>query len=301
MIRINPFALAARIKRPLILDGAVGSLLQRRLGIYDSPHWSSDFNISHPEEVLKLHKEYIAAGADIITTNTFRTNPAAYRRLAQKKAFKKNIVEAVNLAKEAVGGTPVLIAGSNAPAEDCYQTARNLSNEELIENHLKHITALMEAGCSFILNETQSHLDEIKIISEFCSKEDIPYVISVFITEEERLLSGEPLSEAIRLIENYNPLAIGVNCIFPKTFRKLVNKEIFHYNWGYYLNCGSSNLTGRVIKCDLSPRMYAEIVLSSLKYSPSFIGGCCGSSPSHIKTIRRLFNEKSNNKITGKN
>ncbi|MHC1738009.1 MAG: homocysteine S-methyltransferase family protein [Ignavibacteriaceae bacterium] len=301
MIKINPFALAARIKRPLILDGAVGSLLQWRLGIYDSPLWSSDFNTTHPDEVLKLHKEYVAAGADIITTNTFRTNPAAYQQSKQKRLFKKNLIEAVNLAKEAVRGTPVLIAGSNAPAEDCYQTARKLTQKELKENHRKHITALMEAGCSFILNETQSHVDEIKIISEFCSKEDIPYVMSVFITEDEKLLSGEPLSEAIRLIENYNPLATGVNCIFPKTFRKLVNKEIFHYNWGYYLNCGSSNLTGRVIKCDLSPGKYAEIVLSSLKYNPSFIGGCCGSSPSHIKTIRRLFNEKSNNKITGKN
>jgi len=301
MIKINPFALAVRINRPLILDGAVGSLLQQRLGIYNSPLWSADFNMTHPEDVLKLHTEYVAAGADIITTNTFRTNPAAYKKTKLSKSFKKNMIEAVNLAKEAVQDTPVLIAGSNAPAEDCYQVNRTVSKKELRENHQKHINALMEAGCSFVLNETQSHKDEIKIILEFCLSENIPYVMSLFVTEDDKLLSGESIYDIIPVIKDYNPMAVGVNCIFPKTFRKLVNKEIFQYNWGYYLNCGSGNLTAKEIKCDLSPGKYSEIVLSSLKYNPSFIGGCCGSSPSHIKTIWRLFNEKSNNKITGKN
>ena len=74
MIQLNPFSLAARIKRPLILDGATGSILQKRIGIDKSPLWTSEYNITYPEEVLRLHSEYIESGADIITTNTFRTN-----------------------------------------------------------------------------------------------------------------------------------------------------------------------------------------------------------------------------------
>ena len=77
---------------------------------------------------------------------------------------KKSVEIAVELKKE----FNVLIAGSNAPAEDCYQKERLVSEEALIENHKNHIEWLYSSGCDFILNETQSHLDEIDIISRFC-------------------------------------------------------------------------------------------------------------------------------------
>ncbi|HPO54589.1 MAG TPA: homocysteine S-methyltransferase family protein [Ignavibacteriaceae bacterium] len=301
MIQLNPFSLAARIKRPLILDGATGSILQKRIGFDKSPLWTSEYNITYPEEVLRLHSEYIESGADIITTNTFRTNPLAVKLAGTSKSYKQYLNKAVKIALEAAAGTPVLVAGSNPPAEDCYKEDRTISNDELIDNHKKHISALMDAGCDFVLNETQSHMDEIRIILEFCSKKEIPFIICLYLTDELRLLSGEPLHEVTAEIKQYNPMAIGFNCIFGLTFGKLVNKEIFNYNWGYYLNCGSGNFTYKEIKCDLSPINYAEIISDSLKYDPSFVGGCCGSSPSHIKTIRRLFNEKSNYKISGKN
>ena len=138
MADINPFSLAGRINRPLILDGAMGSLLQQAGVPADKKAWMTFANSDYPETVLKIHKDYISAGADIITTNTFRTNPAALSEFSPEKQSEL-LMAAVNLAKEARDDLPVFIAGSNAPAEDCYQKERTLSRKELKENHHKHI------------------------------------------------------------------------------------------------------------------------------------------------------------------
>ncbi len=285
---MNLFSFAKRINRPLILDGAMGSMLQSLNVKSKGSLWMSYANIESPEKVFEIHKKYIDAGADIITTNTFRTNPAALKNFSKIKP-EKLVKESVTLALKARENLPVLIAGSNAPAEDCYQEKRTLSKKELAYNHHKHIDLLMTAGCDFILNETQSHLDEIKIISQYCNKQNIPFVMSFFFRNDLKLLSGISLFEAVKLILNYEPLAIGFNCIMPETFKKVLPRIDENYNWGFYLNCGSGNYTDEIIKCGVSPKEYLSEVKSSLKKKPSFIGSCCGSSPKHIKEIKRLF------------
>ena len=292
MDRINPFSLAKRIHRPLILDGAMGSLLQQAGVPVDRKAWMTLANTLYPDKVLKIHKKYISAGADIITTNTFRTNPAALSDFSESRQLKF-IRAAINLTKEAVNDLPVFIAGSNPPAEDCYQKKRKITQKELEKNHHNHISLLINNGCDFILNETQSHFDEIKIICEYCSRNSIPYIVSIYFDKNLRLLSGENLYETLSYTIDYSPLAIGINCISPSQYNK-INKS-FKFNWGFYLNCGSGNPEDEVIECGISPADYLKYVRSSLKYSPSFIGACCGSNPSHIKKIKGLLNGKTGN------
>ncbi len=290
---MNLFSLAKRINRPLILDGAMGSMLQEMKVKSKGSLWMSYANIESPKKVFEVHKKYIEAGADIITTNTFRTNPSALKNFP--KINRENFVKAsVALAFEARNDLPILIAGSNAPAEDCYKEERTLSVKELVYNHHKHINLLMTEGCDFILNETQSHLDEIKIISEYCNKKNIPFLISFFFKNDLKLLSGENLFDAVKFVYDYEPLAIGFNCIMPETFKKVLSGIKDDYNWGFYLNCGSGNYTDEIIKCAVSPKIYLNKVKSSLKKNPSFIGSCCGSSPAHTKGIKKLFDERVN-------
>ncbi len=286
---INPFSLAKRISRPLILDGAMGSLLQQSGVPSAKKVWMTLANTDYPEEVLKIHKDYISAGADIITTNTFRTNPVALSDLSDKKQTEL-INAAVKLAKEARSDLPVLIAGSNAPAEDCYQKVRTTSNKQLELNHHKHIDLLIDSDVDFILNETQSHFDEIRIICEYCSKNSIPFVMSIYFDENLSLLSGENLYHIIRFISEHDPLAIGINCISPAQYN-VIEKQ-FGLNWGFYLNCGSGNPEDTIIQCGFSPKDYLDVVKSSLKYMPSFIGACCGSNPDHIRKIKEYLDGK---------
>ena len=288
--QINPFAFATRINRPLILDGAMGSLLQQKGVKAKGALWMSLANLEQPEKVYEVHKEYIDAGADIITTNTFRTNPSVVNHINTIN-YNKLVELSIKIAKDAANDLPIYIAGSNASAEDCYQIKRTVSQKELEYNHQKHIDLLFENGCHFILNETQSHLDEIKIICEHCSRNEIPYVMSLFLDENLNLLSGESAGEVIKIISDFNPFAIGFNCILPRIFTKLLHQKNFDFNWGTYLNCGSGEYTDENISCGIDEHEYADIVKDILPKSPSFIGACCGSNPNHIKEIKRLIDE----------
>ena len=290
---VNIFSLSKRIDRPLILDGAMGSLLQQKGVEPDKRLWMSIANITHPELVTRIHKDYINAGADIITTNTFNTNPTDTKGI-KKNGSQQLVKLAVKLAKIAVGDLPVLIAGSNAPAEDCYQAERTISKNELEKNHKRHIDLLIENGVDLILNETHSHYDEIKIIAKYCDKNDIPYVMSLFFTDELRLLSGEKLSGILKFLNDSNALAIGFNCILPSTMERAKREIIFPENWGLYMNCGDGSFTDVDIKCGISPDNYSSIVKEFLDYSPLYIGSCCGSSPEHIKEIKKLIDGKRN-------
>ncbi len=287
--KVNPFSLSKRINRPLILDGAMGSLLQQRGLKVNGSMWMSLANIENPEIVFQIHKDYINAGSDIVTTNTFRTNPAVTKgfKLDNKSLVRKS----VEIAKEAVGDLPVFVAGSNAPAEDCYQVSRTLSHKELEYNHHKHISLLYENGVDFILNETQSHFDEIKIICKYCYKNDIPYIISIFLENTDNILSKDKLLDVIKYISNYEPIAIGFNCIQPKLFFKLIPTLNLTLNWGTYLNLGSGNYTNEKIETFISSDEYKKSVKKVLKNNPSFVGACCGSTPEHIKEIKKLLDE----------
>jgi methionine synthase I (cobalamin-dependent) len=291
LINNNPFDKSGINFRPLILDGAMGSYLQEKGFAPNHVLWMTNLNQNNPEVIIQVHEDYITAGADLITTNTFRTNPSALDNYGIKD-YKVYVKQAVKLGQKAVGNRDVLIAGSNAPAEDCYQRVRTLSQQKLEVNHINHIDLLIDSGVNIILNETQSHFDEIQIICEHCSKNKIPFVISLYIEEPMNILSGESLESVLFFISDYNPLAIGFNCISPKLFRRILEQVTLSFNWGFYLNCGSGNIRNEVITCDISPDEYLESVKESFSSQPSFVGSCCGSNPDHIKKIKELLDGK---------
>lgn len=291
MNKDNILSLFSNSRKPLLLDGAIGSLLQQKGYKSDKHLWTSYVNFKYPNVIKKIHEEYIKAGCDLITTNTFRTNPIAFKKTSFEIDQELIIEQSVNLAKQAIGNANVIIAGSNPPAEDSYQNYRSISKNELIQNHHQHIDLLYKYGCDFILNETQSHFDEIEIICKYCYVNNIPYVISLLITDDMKIFSGENLTEVLSMINLYNPLLISFNCIFPNTFYKLLNTNCLINNWGFYLNCGNGNYSDKNISCGISPKEYLEIVRNSIVFKPKLIGTCCGSNPHHTKIIRDFLDE----------
>ena len=282
----------AKVKRkPLILDGAMGSLLQQNGFENNIKTWMTNVNRISPDTIVSIHSEYIKAGADIITSNTFRTNPVALNNDCQRS--KEEVKRAIELAKSAKSDSATLIAGSNAPAEDCYQKERRVSKELLEINHCNHIDFLIDNEVDFILNETQSHWDEIEIICKHCYKNSIPFVISLYFKDDLTLLSGEAITDAINLIMDNGALAAGFNCIAPNIYSKLIARKILPETWGFYLNCGSGNPEDEIIECGISPETYLKSVEESLAFSPSFIGTCCGSGFEHIKKIKVFLDGKS--------
>jgi methionine synthase I (cobalamin-dependent) len=288
MLLNNPFETAKLNGVPLILNGAMGSMLQQKGFTANPDLWMSKLNITDPEVIFEIHKGYISAGADIITTNTFRTNPAAFKG-AGYPFNSKYVTEAVKISKNAAENTKVIIAGSNPPAEDCYQRERNISYNQLEENHYNHIKLLIDNGVDFILNETQSHFDEIKIICEYCSSNNIPYIVSFYFDENSAIFSGEQINYVVEYTMDQNPLAIGFNCVAPTLFVRMLHNLKPNGNWGFYLNCGSGNPEDESIMCGVDPTEYVEIVEKAIKYQPSFVGACCGSNPNHIGEIKKMY------------
>jgi len=127
---------------------------------------------------------------------------------------------------------------------------------------------------------------------------NIPYVLSLYFTDELKLLSGEDLFDIVEYVQLYNPLAIGFNCILPETFLKIVNKIPINLIWGFYLNCGSGNYSDKIIECSVNEYAYLEYVKNILPFNPSFIGSCCGSNPNHTKIIKTYLDELPGNKST---
>ncbi len=277
--------------RPLILDGAIGTLLLERNLPPDTSLWSSSSNVTFPEEIIRLHKEYISAGAEIVTTNTFRTNPVAYKLSDLTISNEEFVRNSVQLALKARGDRKVIVAGSNAPAEDCYQAERTISKTELEYNHKKHIEWLWESGCDIIWNETQSHLDEIEIISKFCSQNSIPFVMNFYFDNGLNLLSGEPLYHVVDFIKSYSTAAIGFNCIKPELFLKFAKSNPLPERFGFYFNCGDGNVSDENISCGIDPAAYVELVKPFLTHNPIFVGSCCGSNPNHTRAIKEYFDE----------
>ncbi len=278
-------------KRPLVLDGANGGILQDKLK-QKNLLWSSWLNIEDPDSVISLHKDYIDSGAEILTTNTFRTNPYFYEKYKLKYSLREFVTAGVNLAKFARGESEVLIAGSNPPAEDCYQQERRISFKEMEANHLSHINLLLESGVDFILNETQSHFDELQVISRHCSQNHIPYVVSLFLREDLTMLSGEDIMTVIDFLTKYTPSAVAFNCFHPYSYKKLSEILPKELKTGFYFNCGSPNTTDGKIECHISPDEYIETTRSYITGNTVFVGSCCGSNPAHTKKIRAFLDEK---------
>lgn len=283
------------VNRPLILDGAVGSLLQQK-GINDKDLWTSKANVTESNKVIEIHKSYIKSGAEIITTNTFRTNPLAFQKSNLNYNYRDFIKQSVNLAVDAVQDKKIFIAASNSPAEDCYQLDRRLNKKVLLDNHQKHISELWNTGkVNFILNETLGHFDEIKIICEFCSLNNIPFVVSLFTMDGKTILSGESIIDTVKFVQEYNPICVSFNCIFPKIFKLILISLDLNFQNAFYLNCGSGSFEDDKIQCGISPQNYLDEINKYVNNNTVFVGSCCGSTPEHTKLLRNYFDKKNRN------
>jgi S-methylmethionine-dependent homocysteine/selenocysteine methylase len=153
-------ALRARLRegRPLLLDAAMGTELERRGASTRLPLWSARALFECPELVLAIHREEVAAGAEILTANTFRT----HRRTARREGLEGRSAEltrtAVALAREAAreAGRPVFVAGSLSPLEDCYRPDLTPAGDAIEREHALQAESLAAAGVDGILVETQN-------------------------------------------------------------------------------------------------------------------------------------------------
>ncbi|MCI0443340.1 homocysteine S-methyltransferase family protein, partial [bacterium] len=197
-------------KPVLLLDGAMGTELFRRGINTRLPIWSAQALIENPELVRDIHIDYIHAGSEIITTNTFRTTTRALGKKGLSKRAKELTFLAVNLAKQArdqSANATVWIAGSVAPLEDCYEPDLMPDSETAFREHNEFIAWLVEAGVDLILIETMNTIQETIAAARAAKVHQLPTFVSWTCASGGKILSGEHIDEAIKQLEPYDPAA----------------------------------------------------------------------------------------------
>jgi S-methylmethionine-dependent homocysteine/selenocysteine methylase len=282
-------SLESRLAEPglVLLDGATGTELERRGFAAPLPLWTGDAAIRAADLLLRIHSEYLAAGADVLTANTFRTSPYALRAAAcagDAAALTRATVAIARAACAAAGRG--LVAGSVAPLEDCFHPERTPGDAELQREHAVHIHNLADAGVDLLLLETMSTGREALIAARLALETGLPVLVSVILDPADalRLLSGEALAgvlEQLGTLEVNGRRVAGrlVNCTPVQ-----VVAGAFATNHGTLIgafpNAGHPQAT--------SPAEFAAWGRSALPLGARILGGCCGTTPDHIRALASL-------------
>ena len=286
---------------PLILDGAMGTELQRRGVDTGLPLWSANALLVHPEVVLQIHKEYFEAGADIITTNTFRTTRRTMKRANLPDRSKQLTATAVALARrarEAVADRRVLIAGSMAPLEDCYRPDLVPSDTELKDEHTELAERLAEGGVDFILIETMNTVREAYAACAAAGATGKEVVVSFVCDKEGNLLGGEPLAEAVKTIAELDPVGFSINCVSPRylkaalsNLKSVISSRRSPFFIAAYGNVGQpeSDLLGWEFTHDTSEDEYAIHAREWVRMGAAIVGGCCGTTPGYVRAVASVL------------
>jgi S-methylmethionine-dependent homocysteine/selenocysteine methylase len=289
-------SLSERLRRPraLLLDGATGTELERRGAATTLPLWSAAALLEAPDLVRRIHRDYVAAGAEALTANTFRTQRRTLARGGLGERAAALTALAVRLAREAAAGSSVapLVLGSDPPLEDCYRPDLVPDADALAREHAEHCEHLAAAGVDAILCETMNSVREAEAAARAASATGLPVLVSFVCWQGATLLSGEPLAAAIEAARRAGPLALLVNCLpasnVPPCLEVLATGGLA---FGVYANLGApDDVTGFRRSEDVSPERFAALAAGWVAAGARLVGGCCGTTPAHIEAIRkRLF------------
>ncbi|TCO73783.1 5-methyltetrahydrofolate--homocysteine methyltransferase [Marinisporobacter balticus] len=280
----------------IFFDGAMGTMLQQAgLPIGDLPE---SYNILHPEIVYDIHKKYIDAGADIITTNTFGANTLKLKNSSYD--VEQIIRNAVSIAKKAA--CEKLVALDIGPIGQLLEPIGTLSFDESYEVFKEQVTVGAASGADLILIETLSDLYEAKA-AILAAKENcnLPVFCTLTFQQNGRTLTGTDPLTMVHVLEGLGVDALGVNCsLGPKEIRPLVDKITNYASVPVMIqpNAGLPRSKNGETVFDLTPEEFSREIRTMAQSGVSIIGGCCGTNPDFIKATKAAFKSLSPVKIT---
>ncbi len=280
----------------LLLDGATGTELERRGAKSALPLWSAHALLHDPALVGRIHADYVEAGAELLTANTFRTQRRTLERNGVGERAAALTARAVALARAAAaaGGDrrvrpvrPVHVLGSAPPLEDCFRPDLVPDDDSLASEHGEHAANLSAAGVDAILVETMNTIREALAALRAARATKLPTLVSFVCWDGPRLLSGELLREAVAAVRAEQPTALLANCLPPSNVAAcLAVLAESGLPFGVYANLGAPlDERGRERSEDCAPERFAAHAASWLAASATLVGGCCGTTPAHIRGI----------------
>ncbi|MEO7000530.1 MAG: bifunctional homocysteine S-methyltransferase/methylenetetrahydrofolate reductase [Ktedonobacterales bacterium] len=309
-------------QRPLLCDGAMGTMLYARAAERLSPRRCFDeVNLSDPELVQTIHREYILAGAQMIETNTFGANRAKLGAYGLDDQMRAINIQAAKLAREAreVAGRTVFVAGAVGPSGQLIPPAITTTaiaergaasaDEETRLTTLRgifreQIEALMEGGVDLILLETFPSLAELREAA-LAAREagSLPLIAQITFSEDGQTLSGETPAEVARALAGLRVNAIGVNCSMGpagildavQEMAETLRAQGVSLKDDLFLTAQpNAGLPARIENRFLyvsTPRYFADYARRFADAGCRLIGGCCGTTPAHIAAMAETLAE----------
>jgi homocysteine S-methyltransferase len=276
-------------RRVIVADGAMGTMLYSR-GVFINRCFD-ELNLSQPDLVRQIHQEYVKAGAEILETNTFGANRARLSAFGVAEKLKAINQAGVRLAREAAG-EGAFVAGAIGPLGVRIEPLGPTSFTEARGIFREQAEALIEAGADLLILETFGNLDELReavLAAREAGGDSIPIVAQVTIDDFGHLPGGTDTETFTREMNSWPVDAIGLNCsVGPKATLETIELMMQHSSkpMSAMPNAGlPTRVEGRNIYL-CSPEYMAQYARRLLWAGVKIIGGCCGTTPDHIKLIR---------------
>ena len=280
---------------PLLLDAALGTELERRGAAGPPPLWSAEALLRDPDAVSALHEAEAAAGAEILTANTFRTHRRTLAKAGRERDAPFWTQRAISLAREAArgAGRPVFVAGSLSPLEDCYRPELVPDDAALRAEHGAQADELARAGADAILVETHNTVRELVAAARAAKATGLPVIASIVTDGAGRLLSGEPIAAAVEALSKISPDALAINCVPARALGhdlRALAEAAGGAPLGAYGNVGQPGPRGSVDQ--VTPEEYAALARGWLRAGARLIGGCCGTTAVHTAALRSMLDAR---------
>ncbi|MBN2301691.1 MAG: homocysteine S-methyltransferase family protein [Lentisphaerae bacterium] len=283
-----------------LLDGAWGTELERR-GLL-SGKIPELLNADHPGVIEDIARSYVEAGSEIILTNTFGANRFALERYAASERVEELATAGVNISRRAAG-TKAKVFASIGPTGRIVMM-QEISAEQFKEAFTETLSALQKAGPDAVVLETFTELEELKlalqVVKDYCN---IPVVACMSFSAGQdgtATIMGNSPEELVQVAEEYGAAAIGANCgIGPDIYLTVARRLRTATALPIWIkpNAGLPKIDadGRT-KYPLGPDAFASYVPHLVEAGVSFLGGCCGTTPDHIRAIKKALNNSSANR-----
>lgn len=272
----------------LVSDGATGTNLQKRGLSKGLP--SDSWVFDNPQAIIQLHRDFIAAGSNVILTDTFGGSPI---RLA-KSGLRGRVVElnrtAVELARKAAQGTSTWVAGSIGPTGELLQPNGQLEETEMRAAFVEQARALSDAGVDLLVVETQFDLAEARIAVESVrSVSNLPLVCSFSFDRGTRTMMGVKPSQLAEILEPLGVDLLGINCgrSLPDNLKALQElRAATRLPIWFKPNAGMphTNESGES-GYEITPEEMGALAAQWIGNGAAVVGGCCGTTPEHLHQI----------------
>jgi methionine synthase / methylenetetrahydrofolate reductase (NADH) len=283
---------------PVLFDGAMGTQLYARGVPYE--RCFDELNLLQPDLVQAVHRDYIAAGAEVIETNTFAANRVRLAAYGLDSKVRDINFRGVKIAREAkeVSGEAVFLAGSVSSIGQPLAPVGTITPEEVRSIFVEQMEALLEAGVDLLVLETFSNLAELReaVLAARGVSLDLPLVVEVSVAEDGTTLAGVTPEDVVQALEPLRVDAIGVNCgVGPQSALDAISRMAARTSRPLVAmpNAGHPTTQGGRQMYVSTPDYFGEYARRFAEAGVRIVGGCCGTTPAHVAAMRAALPQAS--------